>query len=600
MVIYLPLLFADGNPTSLERATAKWLNNLKEVICRCYEYHGCEHVLRFCSRLAELPPGFLRYKENSQGFISIYNRASNKLIVTFKKKNQIYDRPVGSPAKPSLLPRKPKGPPSDQHIEDIYLCNYCDEEFTSAKNAIHHEGVCKGKIDQEDQNHEVDQVSAMRYFGLGPTESNKKEGIRNTSLRLTARSYMSIPVSSPLGRKMSSNVAPLKEVDKMEYIQKLEGCCGSRKFLDEPKRTRKFGVVHHRALRLNKQARLLLKKCKRAVVLLERLPLLDPLALHAAAVLDYQNRLNSPICEEPVHNFIDLTSDDDCCDNKWLNNLKEVICRCYEYHGCEHVLRFCSRLAELPPGFLRYKENSQGFISIYNRASNKLIVTFKKKNQIYDRPVGSPAKPSLLPRKPKGPPSDQHIEDIYLCNYCDEEFTSAKNAIHHEGVCKGKIDQEDQNHEVDQVSAMRYFGLGPTESNKKEGIRNTSLRLTARSYMSIPVSSPLGRKMSSNVAPLKEVDKMEYIQKLEGCCGSRKFLDEPKRTRKFGVVHHRALRLNKQARLLLKKCKRAVVLLERLPLLDPLALHAAAVLDYQNRLNSPICEEPVHNFIDLT
>ncbi|XP_026281575.1 uncharacterized protein LOC113208680 isoform X4 [Frankliniella occidentalis] len=390
MVIYLPLLFADGNPTSLERATAsqlekfipfmldccperalvntsdrppswwpfstpyqiplspncspkKWLNNLKEVICRCYEYHGCEHVLRFCSRLAELPPGFLRYKENSQGFISIYNRASNKLIVTFKKKNQIYDRPVGSPAKPSLLPRKPKGPPSDQHIEDIYLCNYCDEEFTSAKNAIHHEGVCKGKIDQEDQNHEVDQVSAMRYFGLGPTESNKKEGIRNTSLRLTARSYMSIPVSSPLGRKMSSNVAPLKEVDKMEYIQKLEGCCGSRKFLDEPKRTRKFGVVHHRALRkkfqhrwthtycfnraqreerkinletgLNKQARLLLKKCKRAVVLLERLPLLDPLALHAAAVLDYQNRLNSPICEEPVHNFIDLTSDDDCCDN---------------------------------------------------------------------------------------------------------------------------------------------------------------------------------------------------------------------------------------------------------------------------------------------
>ncbi|KAK3914548.1 DNA-binding protein Ewg [Frankliniella fusca] len=395
MVIYLPLLFADGNPTSLERATAaqlekfipfmldccpdrpsvntsirppswwpfsipyqfplspncnpqQWLAHLKEVICRCYEYYGCEHVLRFCSRLADLPPGFLRYKENSQGFISIYNKASNKLIVTFKKKNQIYDRQAGSPTKPSLLPRKPKGPPKDQQIEDIYLCNYCDEEFTCAKNAVHHEGVCKGKIDQEVQNEEVDQASAMRYFGLGLSDSCRKEGgeKRKTSLRLTARSYMSIPVSSPLGRKMSSNVSPLKEADKMEYIQKLESCCGSQKLINVsslPKRTRKFGVVHHRTSRkkfehrwthtycfnraqreerkitlrtgLNKRARLLLKKCKKAIVLLERLPLLDPLALHAAAALDYQNRLKSIPCDEPLFQSIDLVSDDECCDN---------------------------------------------------------------------------------------------------------------------------------------------------------------------------------------------------------------------------------------------------------------------------------------------
>ena len=83
---------------------------------------------------------------------------------------------------------------------------------------------------------------------------------------------------------------------------------------------------------LNKRARVLLQKCKRAVVLVERLPLLDPLALHAAASLHYHadalkndkrdqdKRQDGEICLrsiekasidlKPATVFIDLTCDE--------------------------------------------------------------------------------------------------------------------------------------------------------------------------------------------------------------------------------------------------------------------------------------------------
>lgn len=373
--IFLPLLFADGQPTSLEKITlnqlekfipfmmsccpdngsdgppawwpssipyqfplrhsgdiSQWSTRLKELVCSCYQFYNCEHVLRFCCRLADLPPSILRYKECAQGFMSIYNKRNNKLIVTYKKRNQIYDRPASSPLK-RLLPRKPsQGPPRDQHIEDIYLCNYCDEEFTSGKDAVAHEAACKGKVDDKVLNNEaLDQVSVMRYFGLTPASGSPKtpgtpSSRRGTSVRLTARSYMQVPISSPLGLKMSANVLSLCEEEKLDLTRKLDSLCCSRVFhsTSQTRRPRLIGrgvytsfrrkrqefwthsYCFNRAQRkeklltiktgLNKQARALQKRCKTAYVLIERLPILDPVALHAAASL--QRHIPSPVLED--------------------------------------------------------------------------------------------------------------------------------------------------------------------------------------------------------------------------------------------------------------------------------------------------------------
>lgn len=355
----IPLVASSTDPQ-------RWVNSLKEIVCRCYEYHNCQHVLRFCSRLANLPHSTLKFKENGQGFISIYNKTNNKLIVTFKKRNQVYDRQSASPFK-TLLPRKPSQPPRDQHIEDIYLCNYCDEEFTSGKVAVAHESTCKGKReDDSPHNATSNQEVLMRYFGLCRSNSSpKKPGTpstkRFTSVRLTPRSYMQIPISSPLGRNMAANVQHLSTEEKVGNLAKIEANCkGKVSHVSQTRLPRRFGATRfskrkkidawthsycfNKAQRedkrltlktgLNKRSRLLLQKCKRAIVLVEKLPLLDPLALHAAASLHFhaeklrsdpgrsvaesnettESRIPSPqdlpAKPKPVTVFIDLTCDE--------------------------------------------------------------------------------------------------------------------------------------------------------------------------------------------------------------------------------------------------------------------------------------------------
>ncbi|XP_034240996.1 uncharacterized protein LOC117645137 [Thrips palmi] len=400
MVIYLPLLFAEGRPTSLEKITInqlekfipfmlsccpdvsngpplwwlsavpynapltkvpgitpqRWLSLLKQLVCRCYEFHKCEHLLRFCARLCQLPPDRLHFKETTGGFISIINKANNKLIVTFKKRNKIYDQKSYQATSPfkSLLPVKWNNqPPREQPIEDIYLCNYCDCEFTSGKDAIAHEVVCEGKGEEDTRNEALDQTAVMRYFGLAPSRASPKKlssaTKRGTSVKLTGRSYMQIPFSSPLGIKMGANVAKLSNEMKVEYSNKIElNCCMKntssnnanqtrrpRRIMAAP-RSRKFKnefwshtYCFNKAQKreqlmtlktgLNKRARHLLKKCKRVAVLVERLPLLDPLAIHAAASLSHQYPIstNNDIKEDEAKAIcIDLTDSDD-------ENLKE-------------------------------------------------------------------------------------------------------------------------------------------------------------------------------------------------------------------------------------------------------------------------------------
>lgn len=200
MVSNLPLLFADGYPTSLEKITLpqlerfitfmvhcslghdttevitepqwwpkeikfsnpliqpkkitdNWMANLKKLVFRCYTYHKSEYLLRFCSYLARYPHEELEYVNNWDSTTSLYHKSTGKILVTFRNENMNYDKKNDSPRKTLLhngitnnLVNKSKQQTQSfmvqQPSDDIYLCDNCDAEFVGLEKMKEHEQIC--------------------------------------------------------------------------------------------------------------------------------------------------------------------------------------------------------------------------------------------------------------------------------------------------------------------------------------------------------------------------------------------------------------------------------------------------------------------------
>lgn len=140
MVSNLPLLFAAGYPTSLEKINGPqlekfipfmvqcslgqiqitniadcsepewwpedinfsiplqrpavvsadvWLAKLKEIVAICYKFHKSVFLLRFCENLSAYQPENLRFINNFNSTTSLFDRISNKLLVTFRNENMV-------------------------------------------------------------------------------------------------------------------------------------------------------------------------------------------------------------------------------------------------------------------------------------------------------------------------------------------------------------------------------------------------------------------------------------------------------------------------------------------------------------------------------
>lgn len=137
MVSNLPLLFAAGYPTSLEKITesqlekfipfmvqcslgniqingnieydepewwpedvpfsipliktdkTNWHAKLKQIVIICYSFHKSVFLLRFCNELASYQPEALRFINNYNSTTSLFDRVSNKLLVTFRNENMV-------------------------------------------------------------------------------------------------------------------------------------------------------------------------------------------------------------------------------------------------------------------------------------------------------------------------------------------------------------------------------------------------------------------------------------------------------------------------------------------------------------------------------
>ncbi|XP_030382894.1 uncharacterized protein LOC115630464 isoform X2 [Scaptodrosophila lebanonensis] len=192
MISNLPLLFANGYPTSLEKISESqlekfipfmvqcslghinlpkkidcsepewwpenvpfliplkkpkecfgtWMEKMKEIVVICYQFHKSLFLLRFCNDLAAYEHASLRFINNYNSTTSLYDRRNNKLLVTFRNENMSYDRQ--QKIRKCLLLQKNKNDAHDDDSQqmmvepapfDIYLCDNCDAELYS-KEAI--------------------------------------------------------------------------------------------------------------------------------------------------------------------------------------------------------------------------------------------------------------------------------------------------------------------------------------------------------------------------------------------------------------------------------------------------------------------------------
>lgn len=135
----LPLLFAGGYPTSIEKITesqlerfipfmvecslgnvsfpmagdckepewwpedvpftvplqkpanyaGNWLAKLKKIVAICYQFHRSIFLLRFCNNLATYQPEKLRFIDNPNQTTSLFHRHNMKLLVTFRNENMV-------------------------------------------------------------------------------------------------------------------------------------------------------------------------------------------------------------------------------------------------------------------------------------------------------------------------------------------------------------------------------------------------------------------------------------------------------------------------------------------------------------------------------
>lgn len=66
-----------------------WHDKLKEIVIICYRFHKSIFLLRFCDDLSRYQPESLRFINNYNLTTSLFHRVTDKLLVTFRNENMV-------------------------------------------------------------------------------------------------------------------------------------------------------------------------------------------------------------------------------------------------------------------------------------------------------------------------------------------------------------------------------------------------------------------------------------------------------------------------------------------------------------------------------
>jgi len=210
----LPLLFANGAPTSLESMSLKqlqhfllfifkcengvdiseledidrpdwwpedtlfenellkhetkkghWSIKLRGIIKSAYRHHGASFLLEFSRRLMVCTQrlGKINTVDNGDGTRSMRTASTSKLLVTFRAENQDYDKclypkpnfntqsPLKGVSRSMLVSTNNSSDPRLPKWADVFLCEYCGKGFNSQRKVEHHERtICKVQPNRDD------------------------------------------------------------------------------------------------------------------------------------------------------------------------------------------------------------------------------------------------------------------------------------------------------------------------------------------------------------------------------------------------------------------------------------------------------------------
>ncbi|XP_058820819.1 uncharacterized protein LOC131683009 isoform X2 [Topomyia yanbarensis] len=260
---------------------------MRELVVICYSFHKCVFLLRFCTDLASYEPATLRFINNYNSTTSLYQRRTNKLLVTFRNENMLYDQAPQNSSRKYLLPKLANSLQldiqSEQMVEpaffDIYLCDDCDAELYSYDAYMEHERVCltpKATLDESDDddviycgsemlpspmlpndNRAVSSAQSMASFLLNfnlssrnnpvslRSDSSSSNLVNNQNINIldgspeklrrlprrprgvvTLSKCTSIPLSSPCGQFLLKSIKTVMSHDyRRERLERLERFC---------------------------------------------------------------------------------------------------------------------------------------------------------------------------------------------------------------------------------------------------------------------------------------------------------------------------------------------------------------------------------------
>lgn len=71
-----------------------------------------------------------------------------------------------------------------------------------------------------------------------------------------------------------------------------------------------------------------------------------------------------------------------CCQ-VWQKAMIDIVVICYTFHNCMFLLRFCEKLARYSQARMRFINNYNATTSLFDRTTNKLLVTFRNENMVF-------------------------------------------------------------------------------------------------------------------------------------------------------------------------------------------------------------------------
>ncbi|XP_043216742.1 uncharacterized protein LOC122379007 [Amphibalanus amphitrite] len=240
---------AAANGHTLDKSRPGRLRRL----VRCwYRLLGCELLLSFSAVLErEDHRGRLRLQRNGDGTSSLYERCSERLVVTYRDCSPQYD---GSPAAEESPPPPPEpSPPKSAAAASVQEsppdCEGCGAQFVTLAAAMAHERLCDGvgsdceSILSEPTARTVSQARFLSYLGVVPAAGSQNQPYQSRSVerRRARRRQRCWPTaelllrlsrtefSSPLGRRMLTQAVRLptgaEEASSWSAARQDRHCC---------------------------------------------------------------------------------------------------------------------------------------------------------------------------------------------------------------------------------------------------------------------------------------------------------------------------------------------------------------------------------------